>query len=217
MPPRAVLFDFDGVIADTENIHVAAWERTFADLGWEVADAVCARAMDLDDRVFLAEIFAGRGIERGDVEGWVRRKQRLTVAMLADAPRVYPGVAELVARLRGTVRLGIVSTTWRENIAVLLGATGLAAAFELIVGKEDVTAVKPDPEGYCLALERLGVRAGDARALEDSPSGLAAARAAGLRALAVGHRLARGDWVGQADFVADFRRSDDVLRLLELA
>ena len=42
MPPRAVLFDFDGVLADTENIHVAAWQRTFADLGWEVPDEVCA-------------------------------------------------------------------------------------------------------------------------------------------------------------------------------
>ena len=42
MPPRAVLFDFDGVLADTENIHVAAWQRTFADLGWVVPDEVCA-------------------------------------------------------------------------------------------------------------------------------------------------------------------------------
>ena len=111
MPPKAVLFDFDGVLADTENIHVAAWQRTFADLGWVVPDEDCARAAEVDDRVFLAEIFDRRKIEGGDVEGWVRRKQRLTAAMLADSPRLYPGAAELVRRLSGRVRLGLVSTT----------------------------------------------------------------------------------------------------------
>ena len=67
-PPRALLFDFDGVMADTENIHVAAWQRTFADLGWEVPDEVCARAAEQDDREFLAAIFAEKKIEGGDVE-----------------------------------------------------------------------------------------------------------------------------------------------------
>src|SRR5262245_54222506 len=120
MSLRAILFDFDGVIADTENVHVAAWQRTFAALGWEVADDVCARAAEVDDRAFLAEIFAEKGIEGGDVEGWVRRKQRLTVQMLADSPRLYPGLAELVIRLRGRYRLAVVSGTWRENVAVVL-------------------------------------------------------------------------------------------------
>src|SRR3954452_13561914 len=116
MPPRAVPFDFDGVIADTENHHVAAWERTFGLMGWDVPPEVCARAMELDDRVFLAEVFASRQITDGNLEGWVRRKQELTVEMLRDAPRIYPGVRELVDRLRGKARLAVVTTTWRENI-----------------------------------------------------------------------------------------------------
>jgi len=216
MPPLALLFDFDGVLADTENIHVAAWQRTFASLGWEVSDAACARAMEVDDRVFLAEVFAQRKVEGGDVDGWVRRKQVLTIAMIGDSPRVYPGVAALVQTLRGRVRLGVVSTTWRENIQRVLESAGLAPAFEVIVGKEDVVNVKPDPEAYTLALEQLGVGPSDAIAIEDSAIGLRAAEGAGLRTIAVGHRRAQGDWTGSADFVADLSQTAAILELLGL-
>ena len=183
--PRAVLFDFDGVIADTENVHVAAWERTFGAMGWDVPAEQCARAAEIDDRAFLAEVFAERKIEEGDLDGWVARKQRLAAAMLADEPRLYPGVAELVGRLAGRARLAVVSTARREDIRGVLRAGGLLDAFAAIVGKEDVRATKPDPEPYRAALERLGVgrvRGGRAGGLGRGP---------GLGA--VGGRPLRGD------------------------
>ena len=92
------------------------------------------------------------------------------------------------------MRLGVVTMTWRRNVEIVLGVSGLAGAFELVVGKEDVSAVKPDPEAYDLALRRLGLRAAEAVALEDSPTGLASARAAGIDVVAVGHRRAEGAW-----------------------
>jgi beta-phosphoglucomutase len=216
MPLRAVCFDFDGVIADTENIHVAAWQRTLASLGQETSDEVCARAVEVDDRKFLTEFFTQRGIEDGNVEGWVRRKQELTVALLTDSPRLFPGVLDLVKKIQGKVRLAVVSTTWRENILVVLKASGLSDAFETIVGKEDVQAVKPDPEAYQLALKRLGVAPKEAVALEDSVSGLTAARMAGLPTIAIGHRLGKGDWVGSSPYLDDFRRLPQALALLGL-
>ena len=216
MPPRAVLFDFDGVLADTENLHVAAWERTFGAMGWSVDPEACARAAEEDDRAFLAGVFGGRGVLDGDVEGWVRRKQALTVAMLADSPRVYPGVERLVRRLAGSCRLAVVSGTWRENVEVVLRAAGLAEAFAFVVGKEDVEAPKPDPAGYRLALGRLGLKPSQVIALEDSATGLAAARAAGLRPVAVGHRHPEGDWTGGAPFVASLADAEAVGRALGL-
>jgi HAD superfamily hydrolase (TIGR01509 family) len=214
MHPSAILFDFDGVLADTENVHVAAWERTFDEMGLDVAPEVCAQAMEEDDRVFLATLFAHRGLVGGDVDGWVRRKQALTARMLADAPRLYPGVADAVRSLaaRDGLRLGVVTTTWRENVAVVLGAAGLAEAFAVVVAKEDVAAVKPDPEAYRLALARLRLGPEAAVALEDSPTGLAAARAAGIRAIAVGHRRPWGDWAGEARYIQDLENLEDVLR-----
>lgn len=216
MPTRAVLFDFDGVIADTENIHIAAWQRTLARLGWEVPDEVCARAVEVDDRIFLADLFTQRKLEQGDVEGWVRSKQELTAAMLTASPRIYPGLVELVRSLIGKVQLAIVSTTWRENIEIVLKAANLEDAFPTVVGKQDVTLVKPDPEGYRLALQKLGLPSSDAIALEDSATGLAAARAAGLPVIAVGHRLPRGEWVGSSDFVDDLTNLPKLMSLLGL-
>ena len=216
MALRAVLLDFDGVIADTENHHIAAWQRTLAALGWQVPDEVAARSADVDDREFLRDLLAAQQITDGDIDGWVRKKQALTISMLRDAPRIYPGVQELVRQLRGRVRLAVVAGTWRENIEVVLSTSGLLAAFELIVGKEDVRSVKPDPEAYLLALSRLGLSAGETVAIEDSPTGLAAARAAGIPGIAVGHRREFGGWVGDSTYFSGLEPVSGLLRYLGL-
>ncbi len=214
MPPKAVLFDFDGVIADTGNIHVAAWERTFGEMGWDVPPEVCACAEEEDDRAFLTSLFESREIEGGDLKGWLERKQSLARMILADSPRLYPGVRELVEALRGRARLAVVSVTWRENAAIVLGTTGLADAFERIIGKEDVRVTKPDPEPYLMTIEQMGIKPSAAVAIEDSPTGLTSARAAKIRSVAVGHRRPEGDWSKGAKFLPDFRNLDVSLKLL---
>jgi beta-phosphoglucomutase len=216
MPPRAVLFDFDGVIADTENHHIAAWQRTLLALGWEIPDEEAARSAEVDDREFLRVLFAARRVERADIEGWTRKKQKLTVELLRDAPRIYPGVIELIGNLRGRVRLAVVSGTWRENVEAVLANPSLAGEFELIVGKEDVKAVKPHPEAYLLALRKLGIGPSEAVAIEDSPSGITAARVAGIPSVAVGHRREFGHWVGDSVYFTGLEPVSGLLRHLEL-
>ena len=199
MAPLAVLFDFDGVIADTENHHIAAWQRTLMALGWQVPDEIAARSAEVDDREFLRELFAAQEIDDGDIEGWVRKKQALTIRLLRDAPRIYPGVVELVGQLRGRVRLAVVSGTWRENVEAVLAAPRALRRVRADHRQGGRPAVKPDPEAYLLALSRLGLM-GDAVAIEDSPTGLAAARAAGIPRIAVGHRREFGPWVGDSTY-----------------
>lgn len=204
-PSLAVLFDFDGVIADTANVHIAAWERTFALMGWDVPPEACARAAEEDDRAFFAALLDEQGIQGGDIDGWIARKQELTRTLLADEPRLYPGLAELVDQLRGRAMMAVVSTTWRENVAIVLGTSDLAGAFQVLIGKEDVSATKPDPEPYRLALSRLGIAPSKAVALEDSPLGLTSARTAGLACIAVGHRKPAGVWSSEVPFLSDLR------------
>lgn len=214
MTPKAVLFDFDGVLADTGNVHVAAWERTFADMGWEVSSEVCARAEEEDDRAFLVSVFASRQVEGGDVQGWLERKQNLARMILSDSPRLYPGARELVEALRGRTRLAVVSATWRENAAIVLGTSGLDGAFETIIGKEDVRKTKPDPEPYRMALEKMGLKPSTAVAIEDSPTGLASARGAKVPVVAVGHRRAEGEWCRKSKYLPGFRNLDAALSVL---
>jgi beta-phosphoglucomutase len=215
MALKAVLLDFEGVVADTDNHHIAAWQRTLAALGWQVADDVAARAAEVDDRVFLAELFEQRGVTGAKVEHWLRKKQALTVQLMTASPRLYPGVVELTAALSGRVRLGVVAGTWRENVQAVIGAAGIAGAFETVVAKDDYAAAKPEAAHLC-ALKRLRLSPRSAAALEGSPAGVRSARAAGLRTIAVGHRQARGDWVGDADYVPGIRPVERVLTHLGL-
>lgn len=212
MPPKAILFDFDGVIAETENHHVAAWQRTVSFMGLQITDEVAARAAEVDDREFLMDLFTEREIPVDRVDEWVGRKQALAVELLRFAPRVYPGVVELVGALRGRARLAVVTGTWRENVETVLNAAGIADAFGLIVAKEDVAKQKPDPEAYALALKKLRLSGQSVAVLEDSPTGLTAAREAGIRRLiAVGHRRPFGDWVGDAKFVEKLKPIEKLL------
>ncbi len=216
MALKAILFDFDGVIAETDNHHVAAWQRTLCVMGWQVSDEMATRSLEVDDREFLAELFKQRGIVSDKIDEWVRRKQVLTVHMLKESPRLYPGVVDLIRKLQGRVRLAVVSGACRENIETVLDAAELAESFETIVGKEDVTSVKPAPEAYQLALRRLRLSARSSVALEDCPRGLASARAAGIRAIAVGHRRPFGDWVGDSTYISGLEPVEGLLRHLGL-
>lgn len=213
-----MLFDFDGVIADTENVHIAAWERTFDWMGWDVSPEECAKAAAVDDRVFLARLFEKRKVTGGDVAGWVAHKQRITVAMLRDSPRMVAGAKELIEELAARqVLLGVVTDTWRENVAVVLGAAGLMDRFQVIVGKEDVKKPKPDPAGYRLALRKMKLSAKSAAAIEDSEGGLLACDLAGLRCVIVSAGGEKPEWAAQAACVLGFQDLEQVLRLLGFA
>jgi HAD superfamily hydrolase (TIGR01509 family) len=183
-------------------------------MGWQVADEVAARSEEIDDRQFLADLFAQHGIEGAKIEEWARRKQVITVRLLKDAPPLFPGVVDLIKKLDGRARLAIVSGTWRENIRAVLEATRLAGSFGSIVAKEDVAAVKPAPDAYQLALKRLRLSTRSVVALEDSPTGLASARAAGIRAVAVGHRHPFGEWVGDATYISGLEPAEGLLQHL---
>ena len=216
MPPKAILFDFDGVIAETENHHVAAWQRTASFMGLQINDEVAARSMEVDDREFLTDLFTEREIPVDKVDEWVARKQALTVELLRYAPRVYPGVVELVGALRGKARLAVVTGTWRENVETVLQAAGLADAFPLIVAKEDVERRKPDPEAYALALEEapaVGAVGGGDRGLALGPLGRPrCGPPPPHRRSAIADPS--GDWVGDADYLERLKPVEKVLEQL---
>jgi len=125
---------------------------------------------------------------------------------------VPPHVREAVLRAAGRSRLAIVSGAARAEVDTVLRATGLDV-FEVIVTAEDVTRGKPDPEGYLLALLRLRLQAADAVAIEDSPPGIEAANAAGVRCVAVLGTVPR-ERLGQADEIVPRLDAGLVDRLL---
>ena len=210
MPLRAIVFDFDGVIADTEPLHLKAFRRVLADMGIRLdTDDYYQRYLGFDDAGVLEAIAAERGLQldAGAVQRFVERKAQVLEALVENDTVLFAGVRECIARCAAHAPLAIASGALGHEIDLILRRAGMRDAFPVIVGAGDTPRSKPAPDPYALAVRRLaetvpGLTAGQCVAIEDSRWGLASARAAGLRTVAVAHTYA-ADSFGEADFVAD--------------
>lgn len=185
---QAVIFDFDGVLANTEELHYRAFMQVFEPRGWSLdAREYYERYMGFDDRGLVVEYARDRAIDvPADVVATVTASKAEAFAELLDAGDVlYPGAREIVRQLAGTFRLAIASGALHEEIVTILRAGGLLECFDAIVGADDVAASKPAPDSYLSAAAAIGIEPAACVAIEDSLWGLRAARAAGMRAIAV--------------------------------
>ena len=182
---RAVVFDMDGLLLDTEILWHRAEEELFqrhgATFSWDDKMVVIGTSF-----AFTARYFADR-LGRPEAEGAALVNELLTIMHeeLQQDVAARPGAVELVARLRGRVALGLASNSPRLLVDTALATAAMLDTFDAIVTSEDVAHAKPAPDLYLLACERLGVAPADALALEDSASGVASAKAAGMTCIAV--------------------------------
>jgi HAD superfamily hydrolase (TIGR01509 family) len=181
---RAVVFDMDGLLLDTEVVWQRAEEDLFRRYGeaFSMDDklAVIGTSAEHTAAYFVARL--GQPAERG-----TELIDELIADMQTELQRQVagrPGAVELVERLRGRTRLGLASNSPRRLVDAGLATAGLSDAFDVIV-TSDEAAFKPAPDIYLLACDRLGVAPADALALEDSASGIVAAKTAGLTCIAV--------------------------------
>jgi len=190
MPLRAVLFDFDGLILDTEYPELEAWTEVYAEHGHAYPDAVWKGVIGrgpeqeaLRAEALLAE-WTGLPQEQLEKEYRGRKLEKI----LAEA--VLPGVVERLDEAASMgLRIAAVSSSKREWVEGHLERLGLWDRFERSFCSDDVERTKPFPDLYLLALSTLGVSADEAVVFEDSPNGVAAARAAGIWVVAVPNRL----------------------------
>ena len=198
---RAVVFDMDGLLLDTELLwHTAEVElfRRHGDaFSWDDKMAVIGTSFEATARYFATRL--ERSLEEG--RALVAEMIELMHEQLQQQVAGRPGAIELVERLKGRVPLGLASNSPRRLIDTALASAGLTDAFGAIVSSDDVEHAKPAADIYLEACRRLGVAPVDALALEDSASGIAAAKAAGMACIAV-PQFAEAD-VRAADRVID--------------
>jgi beta-phosphoglucomutase len=176
----SILFDFNGTISDDEPLLCAIFQELFAEVGRplterEYFDRLAGLA---DDEIVSTWL----GHEDADV---VRRKIEIYRERVADGRTVDADTRAAVLLAAEQAPTAVVSGASREEIQLVLAAAGLAAAFSAVVALEDVERGKPDPAGYRRALELLGIEPHAAAAIEDSPPGVTAAKAAGIRCAAL--------------------------------
>lgn len=192
-PIRAVIFDFDGVLADSEDWHCAAFQRVAGELGLTLLrEHYYGELLGLPDRACLAALCQRAGCDATSerLDALVARK-RAVYAELSAHVRVYPGVVEMLHRLHPHLVLAIASGAFRDEIETVLERDHLRPLFAAVVGADDVLAGKPSPDPFLCALRRMRaaradqLAAGDCVVIEDSPLGIRAARAAGMRCIGV--------------------------------
>ena len=191
----------DGLLLETEVVWQRSEEALFRTHGGEFTreDKMTVIGSSFD---FAGEYFAERlGLPADHGPALMDELLELMYVELEREVESRPGAVELIERLRGQVRLGLASNSTRRLVDLALGTAQLTDAFEVIVTSDDVERPKPAPDLYLLACERLGVPPAEAIALEDSASGIQAAKAAGLTCIAV-PQYAETD-VAAADRVID--------------
>ena len=175
---RALLLDFNGTISDDEHLLCRIFTELFAEEKPLSEDEYYERLAGLADREIVQ-----RWLGRDDPMLVERKIERY--GELADGSTVTPEARDAVEYAAGRVPIAVVSGSARAEIEPVLANAGLLASVSAIVASDDIGRSKPDPEGYLIALEMLGVEAAKAAAVEDSEAGVAAAKAAGLYCAAV--------------------------------
>lgn len=206
----AVIFDMDGTLFDTEPVYFEAYRHAFAAQGGELTrEEYFSRLMGLANGAIETSL-AAMAPDGFDVrkfrKGWKAKWRSLLAARPLE---VLPGVGELLERLmEDRVCIGLASSSDREDIEISLESAGLSFYFPVRAAGDEVKEGKPSPDVYLLACQRLGVDPVDCVAIEDSPHGVAAAHAAGLKVVAVTKETVPGPCLRNANTLAEIGEGD---------
>ncbi len=203
-PIKAIFWDNDGVLVDTERIFLAANRQVLSRYGVRLTDADFLRISLGEGRSVLS--LADHLVPGHDGHRRLSDERNGVYAqMLADVgPEIVnPGVMAALDYFHGKLIMGIVTSCRRGHFELIHRRTGIPGYMDFILGLEDFTNSKPDPEPYLLALERSGCRADECVAVEDSARGIEAAAAAGITVIAIPHELSPKDSLSAADIVLD--------------
>ena len=191
---QAIVFDFDGVIADSEPLHLRAFQQTLREHGLQLSPAeYYARYLGYDDVGLIRTLADDRGVtlSESDLQAFLAGKAATLQQMLNDATVLFPGAAEFIRAAAAEVPVAIASGALRHEIVAILDRASLRDAFTAIVASGDTPESKPSPAPYALAFQQLrdftglDLQPDRCVAIEDSRWGLQSARGAGLRCVGV--------------------------------
>lgn len=196
---KAIVFDFDGVLADSEPLHLAAYQDIFAALGVTLTrEDYYANFLGYDDEGVFSAMAQRQGwtLDATRVAALIAHKSEVFEGIVSTRDVLYPGAAAAVERLASEFPLGIASGALKHEIQMILSNSGLAGLFRFIVSAEDTPESKPAPDPYIRAAHLHGLPPEACAAIEDSRWGIVSARTAGMKCVAITHTYAAPELLG---------------------
>jgi HAD superfamily hydrolase (TIGR01509 family) len=197
---KAILWDNDGVLIDTEGLFFQATRNALGSAGVELSRERYVEWSLRQGRSSF-DLLRDQGWTPAQIADVRLRRDRAYSGMLTNGLGMMDGILEVLTLLRAKFRMAIVTTSRREHFELMHQRSNLSQFFEFAVTREDYERSKPHPEPYLTALERLQLRAQECIAIEDSERGLAAANAAGLRCIVIPNSMTMGSAFGAAAMV----------------
>ena len=197
----AVIFDLDGLLADTERLHRQAWQEILAQHGVSVSDREYEEHW-IRDGHGIAEFVRRRGLDLDPAAARERKAVRYEDLVRTHATPM-PGAREALERLHGHKVLALATSSYRRSARVVLTALRIDGYFECILAHGDAPRLKPFPDLFLATAARLGVAPAQCLVLEDAQKGIVAAYAAGMRSIAIPNEHTRSNDFSRATVVLD--------------
>ncbi|MCC7201602.1 MAG: HAD family phosphatase [Nitrospirae bacterium] len=191
---KAIIFDFDGVITDSEPVHLKMFQKVLGEMGLTISERDYYEIyLGMDDKGCFSTVLKSNGFDPnfGHIQSLIDKKTIYLMDYIKDNLFIYPGVVEFVESSSKKYLLAIASGALRHEIEFILEGAGIRPAFNIIVSAEDVSEGKPNPECFNKALNKLNeisrqpITTADCLVIEDSIAGIEAAKAAGMLCAAV--------------------------------
>ena len=188
---KAIFWDNDGVLVDTERLYFLATQQVLATVGITLTKEQYVELFMVQSGGAW-QLAADQGISPGDIETLRQARNDLYSSLLREMPLTVAGVQEVLETLHKTYVMGIVTSSRSDHFALIHQRTGFLPYFQFVLTAGDYSRSKPDPDPYLRAIERSGVQRDECLVIEDSERGLIAATAAGIRCIIVPNELTRG-------------------------
>lgn len=198
MAIEAIIFDLDGVIFDSEELHKIAWKMVFKRHNIKITEDDYVKGIGVSDIDFLKGLVQQKKIP-DDIDGFLSEKRKTLLEMSSQA-KTFDGITDFIKDVYSYYKLAVASNSDRNFVLKLLDSSKLTGFFSVILGFQDISKPKPDPEIYIRCAEKLNVKNSNCVVIEDSPAGIKAAKSAGMKCIGITTMLDEKA-LSQADFI----------------